>query len=209
MGSLQIFRKTFFNPGKAFNNLLGKPRHLRTGFLFLLIPIVGYTLMYQFLTLAHGAPSVFTPWLNIPKEKYYYWNRFLLAPSILLSWIAAAASMHLLSLAGGGKGSFEQTISLVALSVSVSMCYGLMHDLPVSILSALKVIDAKQHEVDMNSPTPWRIMLWSFYTAYFLSFIILFTKTTSVVHRLNKGLSLAIGFAGFILFQLVFLVFNR
>ena len=200
---------TFTRPEKAFEMLLNDERYFRLGFIYILIPIIGYTLMYIFLTIGHGAPSVFTPWLNIPKESYYAVNRFLLAPSMVLSWFVAASVIQVLSRGVHGKGTFEQTLAVTGLSIGVAMWGGLIHDLPMSFLSAIHVIDARQHETDMNAPTVWRTLLWIAYSIYAAAFFILFTKAVRVVHKTRRVAGMVIGSLGFILFQLVFLIFNR
>lgn len=206
---LRYYRLTFTRPAKGFKELINDNRHLQFGFYYMLIPIAGYTLMYIFLTIAGGAPSVFTPWLNIPKDQYYSINRYLLAPSMLLCWIMAASSIHLFSRFLGGKGSFEQTLAVTALSISVAMLAGLVHDLPMSFFSAINVIDAKQHEIDMNTPTIWRILLWTCYSVYFMAFFCLFSIMTKQVQQLKWPAAIFCGVAGFIIFQLLFFVFNR
>ena len=107
--------------------------------------------MYIFLTIGGGAPSVFSPWLNIPKESYYPVNRFLVAPSLIMAWLLSASVMQILSKLSKGVGSFEHTLAILSLCISVAMWGTLIHDLPMSILSALKVINANQHEIAMNS----------------------------------------------------------
>jgi hypothetical protein len=200
---------TLLHPARSFAALLRHPHYFRLGFLYMLVPVVAYTLMYVFLTVAHGAPSVFTPWLNIAKEDYYAINRFLLAPSMLLAWLAATSLAQVLSRIAGGRGSFEQTLTTLALAISVSMWGGLLHDLPMSFCSAIGIIDARQHELDMNAPTIYRTLLWIAYSLYFLAFGILFPAAVRAVHGLSRGRSIAIGLSAFVLFQLVFLVFNR
>ena len=174
-----------------------------------MIPIVAYTLMYIFLTIGKGAPSVLTPWLNIPKDDYYSINRFLLAPSMILCWITASAVIQILTRIFNGAGTFEQTLTIIALSISISMWGGLIHDLPMSLLSAVGVIDARQHEIDMNSPTIFRTLLWICYSIYFIAFLTLFPLAVKVVHKLTITKSIVIGWIGFILFQIIFFIFNR
>ncbi|MFN8286435.1 MAG: hypothetical protein U0V74_06775 [Chitinophagales bacterium] len=74
----------FYKPKRAFELLLANSRYFKLAFLYIFIPTAAYTLMYVFLTIAHGASSAFTPWLNISKENYCAVGRFLLAPSMLL-----------------------------------------------------------------------------------------------------------------------------
>lgn len=206
---IKTYLRTIVKPRKTFEELLVNEKSFSLGFAFILIPIVSYTLMYIFLTIGNGAPSVFTPWLNIPKEDYYSINRYLLAPSMILCWIAASAAIQILSRIFKGAGTFEQTLTVIALSISISMWGGLIHDLPMSFLSAAGVIDARQHEIDMNSPTIFRTLLWICYSIYFIAFLILFPLAVKVVHKLSLTKSIIIGWIGFILFQLIFLIFNR
>jgi len=206
---LKTYLQTILKPRKTFQGLLVNEKSFSLGFAFILIPMVAYTLMYIFLTIGHGAPSVLTPWLNISKEDYYSINRFLVAPSMFLCWIVASAIIQILSRIFKGAGTFEQTLTLIALSISISMWGGLIHDLPMSFLSAIGVINAKQHEIDMNSPTIFRTLLWSCYSIYFIAFFTLFPLAVKVVHKLTLTKSIIIGWIGFIFFQLIFLIFNR
>jgi hypothetical protein len=204
-----IYFRTIISPRKSFERLLAKDNHIALSFFYILIPIAAYTLMYVFLTIADGAPSVFTPWLNIPKEDYYSINRFLLAPSMLLCLVVATSVVQIFSRLLKGTGTFEQTLAVIALSISIAMWGGLIHDLPMSFLSAAGVIDAKQHEIAMNSPTIFRTLLWICYSIYFIAFLVLFSLAARTVHKLNWVKSIGIGTTAFIVFQLVFLVFNR
>ena len=206
---LKTYLQTIVNPGKTFKELLDNEKSFSLGFAFIMIPIVAYTLMYIFLTIGKGAPSVLTPWLNIPKDDYYSINRFLLAPSMILCWITASAVIQILTRIFNGAGTFEQTLTIIALSISISMWGGLIHDLPMSLLSAVGVIDARQHEIDMNSPTIFRTLLWICYSIYFIAFLTLFPLAVKVVHKLTITKSIVIGWIGFILFQIIFFIFNR
>lgn len=200
---------TLYKPVTAFKNLLEEPNYFRWSFIYMLIPISAYTLMYIFLTMAHGAPSVFTPWLNIPREDYYAINRFLLTPGMLTAWFMATAIMQVLSHAVNGKGTFEQTLAVLSLSISISMWGGLIHDLPMSFFSATGVIDARQHEIAMNSPTIFRTLLWTAYSVYFIAFLSLFTISVRVAHKVSWVKSFFIGTVSFAVFQVMFLLFNR
>ncbi len=205
----QYYTGAFTKAGRTFDRFTADQRSYRFGFLYFLIPTIGYTLMYIFLTIGNGAPSVFTPWLNIDREDYYAINRFLLAPSMFISWFMAASVIQVLSRSGNGKGTFEQTLAVLGLSISVAMWGTLVHDLAMSSLSALRVIDARQHEIAMNSPTIWRTLLWTSITIYLFAFILLFTKAVKAVHRLSYPKALLIGLSGFLVFQLMFVLFNR
>jgi uncharacterized BrkB/YihY/UPF0761 family membrane protein len=79
----------------------------------------------------------------------------------------------------------------------------------MSFFSAVRVIDARQHEIAMNTPTVWRTVLWICFAVYFAAFLVLYSKSVRVVHGLSVARSVLIGAAGFVLFQLVFVIFNR
>ena len=201
--------QTVYQPRKTFEELIIKDDLYKQSFAYISIPIVCYSLLYIFLTIAKGAPSTLTPWLNISKEDYYSINRFLLAPSMIICWFTATSFIQVISRLLGGAGTFEQTLSTISLSISIAMWGALIHDLPMSFLSAVGVIDAKQHEIAMNSPTIFRTILWICYSIYFIAFLILFPISVRVVHKLNWIKSIIIGALAFIIFQTIFLIFNR
>ena len=203
------YAAAFTRPAEVFASLLHDERKVTMAFMFMLVPTFLYTLMYVFLNIANGAPSTFTPWLNISKDSYYFYNQFLLAPSMIFSWFTAASVVQLLSRAFGGSGTFEDTLSMLGLSISVALWSTLVHDLTMSFLSAIHVIDARAHEIAMNTPTIWRSILWICFLVYFIWFPSLFSKSVQSVHKLKKGPALAIGIIGFVVFQLIFVIFNR
>ena len=203
------YLQTVYKPRKTFEELIIKDNLYKRSFAYITIPIVCYSLLYIFLTIANGAPSALTPWLNISKENYYSINRFLLAPSMIICWFTATSFIQVISRLLGGAGTFEQTLSTISLSISIAMWGALIHDLPMSFLSAVGVIDASQHEIAMNSPTIFRTILWICYSIYFIAFFILFPISVRVVHKLNWKKSIIIGSLAFIIFQTIFLIFNR
>jgi Yip1 domain len=200
---------TVYKPRKTFEELINRNNLYKLSLAYISIPIICYTLMYIFLTIAKGAPSTLTPWLNISKADYYSINRFLLAPSMIFCWFTATSFIQVVSRLLGGAGTFEQTLATIALSISIAMWGALIHDLPMSFLSVVGVIDASQHEIAMNSPTIFRTMLWICYSIYFIAFFILFPISVRVVHKLNWMKSIMIGSMAFIIFQTIFLIFNR
>ncbi len=188
---------------------MADPRRLKFGIYFITIPAVLYIFVYIFLNHGGGAPSVFTPWLNIPKEVYYFYNRFLTAPSFYIAWILAAGVVQLFSKTFNSKGTFEDTLAALGLGTAVAMWGTMLHDLVMSFLGAIRVISLTQHEIDMNSPTIWRTVIWTCMIIYLIWFVIMFTKGIAAAHRLKTGKALVLGVIGFVVFQMMFLVFNR
>jgi hypothetical protein len=209
MGSafLTNYARAFVAPKRAFEALLADPRHLALGAGYLAIPAALYTLMYQFLTLAHGAPSSFTPWLNIPKDEYYAYNRILVAPSMVICWILAAGVIQILSHLFKGKGTFEGTLAVIGLSIAVAMWATLGQDLVMSFLGAIRVIDARgarggdeladhlaDAHLDLHDPLPRLVP------------VLLFAKASAAAHQLRRLPAIALGVTGFAVFQAVFFV---
>jgi hypothetical protein len=154
---------TIFRPRRTFDALLADSRRLRFGLLALSINAVLYTLVYIFLSLGGGAPSSFTPWLAIPAEVYYHYNRFFLAPSMFMCWILAAGVAQLLSRPFSGKGSFEDTLSMLGFAISIASLASLLLDLPDSFLGAIGLLNLREYEVALNSPPIWRTLLLTLY----------------------------------------------
>lgn len=205
----QYYLGTILRPARTFTALLEDPHRLRFGVTALCVNAALYTLVYVNLTIAGGAPSSFTPFLAIPKEHYYFYNQFMLAPSMFLCWILAGGVVQLLSRFFGGRGTFEDTLSLLGFCVSIACLASLLHDLPDTSLGALGILDLNEYEIALNSPTIWRAVLWILYSSSFIWFIVLFSKAVRVVQRISFWPSFLVGSSGFVAYQLVFLVFNR
>ena len=134
---------TLLHPRRTFDRLLLDARRLKFGFYAMLISALVYTLVYIFLTMGGGAPSSFAPWLNVPKEVYYYYNRFWLAPSMLGCWILSAGVAYLLSRLVSGKGSYDDTLSVFGFGITLVTFLSALHDLPDSVLGATGLLDLR------------------------------------------------------------------
>lgn len=205
----QYYLRTLWRPSQTFSDLLADPRRSRFGWYAILINMFLYTMVYVNLTIGGGAPSSFTPWLAIPKESYYYYDRFLLAPSMLICWIAASGIVQLASKPFGGSGTFEDTLSVLGFSIGIACLASLLHDFPDTLLGALGVLDLREYEVLLNSPTIWRTILWICYGTSFILFVILFWKAVKVVQKIGSIPAFFVGQLGFLTYQTLFLVFNR
>lgn len=196
-------------PRQTLDALMLDNRRLRFGLLALSISIALYILVYVFLTIAGGAPSSFTPWLAIPAEVYYSYDRFMVAPSMLGGWILAAGLAQLLSKLFSGKGSFEDTLSVLGFVIGIAVMASLLHDLPDSLLGAVGLLNQREYEAALNSPTIWRVILWALYGLSFVLFVILFPKAIGAAQRIKRGPAILIGLLSFLVYQGVFLIFNR
>ena len=196
-------------PHKTFEQLMNDPRRLKLGFYALLLNIFLYTLVCIFLAAAGGAPSVFSPWLDIPAERYYQYNRFFLAPSMLGCWLLAAGTAQLLSRLFSGKGRFEDLLAVFGFGIAIACLASLIHDLPDSFLGATGVIDQRAYEVLLNSPTIWRAILLTLYGLSVIWFVVLFTEGVAAGQRIRRSHAFLTALPAYLVYQAVFLLFNR
>ncbi len=206
---MQYLSGTLLHPRHTFDRLLQDERRLKLGFFALLISIVLYTLVYVFLTIGGGAPSSFTPWLNVSKEVYYSYNRFWLAPSMIAGWILAAGVAYLLSRLVSGKGSFDDLLGVFGFGITVATIISALHDVTDSFLSAIGLLDQGWYELQLNTPTIWRTTL---FTLYGIALVLLFVYLIVGVYRAQKikiGHALWIGSIAAVTYQTFFMVFNR
>jgi hypothetical protein len=199
----------FIHPSATFRNLLNDNRRLKFGLFAFLIPAIGYTLFYIMAYNSGGHPSTFKPWLAIPIEKYFYYDIFLTLPAYFLSLVTAAAMTQLLSKVFGGKGSFEDSVSVLGFGVGVATWSTMLHDLTDAFLSFIGVISMPAYEKLLNEPTFWRSLLWTLFAIYFVWFIVLFTKGMREVHKTSIFASVILGITGLAFYQVMLLIFIR
>jgi hypothetical protein len=204
-----IYARGFVRPRAAFVDLLESPRVLRHATLAVAITALTYSLVYFFLAHNGGRPTVFRPWLAIPAERYYHWNQYLHAPSLALAWVSAAGFTQIAARALGGRGSYEHTLAVLGLGLSIASWWTGLHDIVTTALGFVGIIDQRSYENAMSTDTPFRTMLWVLMTGYVIWFVLLFSKGVRVVHQLSPLRSLLAGTLGFAIYQVVFVIFNR
>ena len=200
---------TLFRPGSTFEALLADSRRLKLGLMAMSLNAVLYTFIYIFLWSRGGAPSSFTPWLAVPKEVYYFYNQFWLAPSMFGCFILSAGVAHLLSKLVSGKGSFEDTLSVFGFGITIATFFALLHDFTDSFLGAIGLLDLKWYEVQLNSPTLWRTILWTCYSVALILLVLLLIKGVGTSQRVKGVPAVLIGILAAIIYQGCFLIFNR
>jgi hypothetical protein len=203
------YRAFLVRPRETAAALAADARGLRLGLAAFLVPVVGYIIVYVGLRHSGAYPSTFTPWLAIPAEDYYHWNLYLLPPSMFAGWLLASAVVQLACRPIGGAGRFEDTVAALGFACSAAHWTLLPHDMIVGILGGLHVIDGRAHEYAMNQPTVARSLLWTFMTLYALAFPWFFGRAIAGVHRIVSARAMLLGVLGFVVYQLVFVVFNR
>lgn len=206
---LSHYANVALRPRAGFVALMADARRLRLGALALGSNAALYTLVYVFLVLGRGRPTVFHPWLAIDPEQYYRWNVWFVAPSMAMSWLLASAVAQLLSRGLGGRGAFEDTVAAIGVGSAIASWWTLLHDLVTSFLGAVGVIDQRAYEDAMSSPTVFRTILWGLMAAYLVAFVGLFASGVGVAHGLTRRRSIAVGAVAFLVYQGVFVIFNR
>jgi hypothetical protein len=196
-------------PRATLEALMADPRRLRLGAYALLSNAALYTLVYVFLVMGRGRPTAFAPWLAIAPDAYYRYDVFLLAPSTVAAWLLAGAVVQLVARRFGGAGTFEDTLSGLGFATAVASWCTLGHDLVTSCLGAFGVIDQRAYEDAMSSPTPFRTILWALMIAYLIAFVVLFAEAIAAAQRVRPARAAWLGALGFVVYQGVFVVFNR
>jgi hypothetical protein len=204
-----LYRRAFLRPRATFELLLSHPWRMRYGAEAVAVTMAVYFGVYFFLAHNGGRPALFKPWLAIPAEEYYRANVYFVVPSILLAWVAASGFTQLLARALGGKGTFEDTAAVLGFALSISSWWTGLHDFVTTYLGFVGVIDQRAYEDAMNTPTPFRTLLWVLMTGYLIWFVLTFTKAVGAVHRLSVARAAVAGTVGFVCYQLVFVIFNR
>lgn len=203
------YRGAVLAPRATFDALCEDPRRLRFGTWALTSNAALYTLVYLFLVMGNGRPTVFKPWLALPAESYYRYDAFLLAPSMFAAWLLAAGVVQLFGKLLGGSGSFEDTLAVLGFGIAIASWSTLLHDLLTSCLGAFHVIDQRAYEDAMSSPTPFRALIWTLMVVYLVAFLALFTKAIASAQRLRPSSAVWLAWGGFAAYQGVFVLFNR
>ncbi|MCE9573290.1 MAG: hypothetical protein K8W52_09045 [Deltaproteobacteria bacterium] len=203
------YARAFIRPRRALDALAAEPRRLRYGAYAVAITATAYTLVYFFLSHNGGRPTVFRPWLAIDAEVYYHYNLYFHVPSLLLAWIAATGVAQLAARAVGGTGAFEDTLAGLGVGLSVASWWTALHDVVTTFLGFVGVIDQRAYEDAMNGATAAGALIWTLMTGYLVWFVLMFTKAMGASQQLRPAPAAAIGALAFVVYQLIFVLFNR
>lgn len=206
---LSLYLSMFYKPKSTFKLIFDNRNTIKYAFFALLVPAIGYTLFYIMAYNAGGSPSTFKPWLNLPIERYFYYDIFLTLPGYYLSWAGAAVTVYLVSRLLKGRSAFDNILAIIAFGIGVASWSSMLHDLVDAILSVAGVIDMREYERLLNQPTFWRGLLLTLYAIYFSWFLTLFTIGIKVAQGFSNFKSIIIALLGLATFQLILLIFIR
>jgi hypothetical protein len=124
-------------------------------------------------------------------------------------WILASGVAYLLSRLVSGQGSYDDTLSVFGFGITIATLIAALHDLTDSFLGAIGLLDLRWYEVALNSPTIWRTILLTLYGIALILLVLYLVIGVRRVHKIKSGHALWIGFTSAVVYQGMFIVFNR
>jgi hypothetical protein len=117
---VRYFILPLYRPQRGLGDLLQEPRRVAYGLLIYLFLGIIYTVSVQ-MAWARGFGAGVTPFLAIPADRYYSWQRFFQIPFFLVAFITFAGTARLVAAAFRGGGSFENAFALCAVAMTLPM----------------------------------------------------------------------------------------
>ena len=124
---------------------------------------IGYTLAVIFAFISHhnsyGIPIV----LKIPIEEYYLYESFFLLPITICTWVLLAGLTTLIAIPFKGKGSFEDTLSVLGFPFIILFVFILIPDVITDYILR-KAITSNVYWTVINPirlflPTVWVVII--------------------------------------------------
>lgn len=125
-----------------------------TVLLFGVIYTIGVIFAYIFNHLPYGIEII----LKVPIEKYYLYESFFLLPITICTWILLAGLIQIISILFKGKGSFEDTLSLIGLPYFILIIFMFIPDIIVTYLMPKSIVESY---IFWNIINPARLLLVS------------------------------------------------
>jgi hypothetical protein len=160
----------------------------------------GYSLVAFELSLAHARPMP-EPYLRIPDQDYFLWGTFFYAPVIVCAWLLAASAIYVICSLIGVKPAFDRLLMAIALASGLGTLGTLIPDLITSPLRATGVIEERAWELSIATQGPWFVFTWATLITYLLLFAIGYSFAVKLATSARWSRAIAVGLAGFIVFQ--------
>jgi hypothetical protein len=184
---------------------------MKYGYLVMLLMVALYTVAVYLLSLSKTA-VVFDlkPVLGIPDEQYYKWETLMIAPVILARSILTSAIVYMMCRSISGKGSFDDTMTLLAYSIATPTYLTLIPDAVTGALSAVGALN--QVEWNKAKITPGPIPFFFVFGLILIQVVwiaSLFILSIRISHQIGKVKSVTIGIVCFMFYQSFLLIFLR
>lgn len=120
MDFIRFFLLPANKPKEGIAKLIENKRKLSYSILIFLFLGIIYTFSVQ-AALMRGFGAQVEPFIKMPADEYYYWQRFFQIPFFFITSIIFAGTVRLLSIPFGGKGSYENHFALFCVSQTLPM----------------------------------------------------------------------------------------
>jgi hypothetical protein len=186
-----------------------EPARLARGVLLLAATGLAYAMCILVLAAGGDVPGDLPPWLNIPRADYFWWEALFIAPVIVASGLLASASIYLLAKWAGGTGSFDDTVALVGPAVAGCTLFTLIPDLLIGVLLNTGALSSEVWMREVTRPSLTLGLVWTYMVLYLAAFLVSLPAVVAAAHGLRRLSAVAIGWAGFAIYQGVLLIFVR
>ena len=208
MKFLNYLLGTIIKPNDTFNRLVSDAKKLNQSFRAILLISVLYTLTV--IGLAIIGADISTPaWMSIPADEYYFWEIFFAMPVVILGWIMAAGVAQLLSKWFGGSGTFEGTLAVLGLAVTIPM---FVTWIPETIGTILIFSGVMTHtdwlEMTSNSGF-WQVFGLAYQMVAIVWYASLFPVAIAQSQRLCRWRAIIVGLVTLAIFGLAMFTFIR
>jgi len=180
----------------------------RVGYPLLAAAALGYSVVALLLAVANAKPMP-EPYLRIPDADYFAAGALFYAPVIVAAWLLASGAIYLAARAMRGGPRFDELLAATAFASGLGTLGTLVADLVTSPLRAIGVIDEQAWEASITQRGGWFVFTWTTLAIYIALFLVTYPLAVRRSTHLGWPGAIAIGVAGFLVFQGFEYVFIR
>jgi len=168
---LQLIR----SPKITITRLANDPRAAFVGFKHIFLFAVLYEFVMVFWAFGDATPTM-PAFLKIPVDQYYFYQLIFQIPMILIVWLLAGGIAYVLSKALGGTGSYDTILGGFGIAALVSGYFVLIPDFIQGVLWSTGWVPFAEYQ-EATSRGLLFVLVWSYITAYEVSYLVLYTVT--------------------------------
>lgn len=203
------FISLIFKPRETMAKLEKDPHKIFKSFRCMLIMSLLYGLA-SFCISLNNIPSSLKPCLNLPEDRYYFYQSFFICPVIISGWLLMSGFGFLLSKALKGNGDFENILVFTGYCIAVPTYITLLADLITSLTQYSKLVDARWWADQISTFGTWPFyFLWTIMLAEVVLIILYLSIAFIKTQNFTKVKSTIIALITFIIYQFFLLLFIR